>query len=77
VTNWFGVLAPAKTPKDIQDWLNQKLVATLRRPDVKKQLLNQGAIAAPTTQAEFSAFIESQTLKWGKLIKAAHIEIRQ
>lgn len=77
VTNWFGVLAPAKTPKDVQAWLNQKFVATLNRPDVKKQFLNQGAISAPMTQAEFGSYIQSQTQKWAKLIKAAHIEIRQ
>jgi len=75
VTNWFGVLAPAKTPKDVQAYLNEKLVAALNRPDVKKQLLNQGAIASPTTQAEFADYIASQTEKWGKVIKAANIKI--
>jgi len=46
----------------------------LNRPEVKEQFLNQGAIAAPTPQAEFARYIEAQTEKWDKLIKEAHIK---
>jgi len=73
-TQWFGVLAPAATPRPIIDKLNQEIVKALRSPDVRDRLIADGTDPAPTTPEEFGAYIKSETEKWTKVIKAAGIK---
>ena len=68
-TSWFGLLAPAKTPAPIVARLNAVILKALADPDVKKKLLEQGAEPAGETPAQFAAFIGSETVKWGKIVK--------
>ena len=68
---WFGLFAPAKTPKAIITLLNKEVVAALQAPEVKTALLAQGAEAAPTSPEEFDRFVKAEIAKWGKVIKAA------
>ena len=70
-TNWYGMVAPADTPRTIIDRLNKATVAVLGMPDVKQALLDQGIEAAPNTPEQFAAYIKSETAKWAKVIKAA------
>jgi len=69
--NWYGILVPAKTPRDIINRLNKEVVAVLALPDVKAFLFKQGLDTAPSTPEAFSAYIRSEKDKWEKVIKAA------
>ena len=71
---WFGLFAPAKTPRAIIDRINRDAVAALRDPAAKELLHGQGAEAAPTTPEEFGAFLKKEIDKWGRVIKEAGIK---
>lgn len=71
---WFGLMAPAGTPQAIIETLNRETVRILRDPDVAKRFATQGVEPAPTTPAEFGAFLRSETEKWGKVIRTAGIK---
>jgi tripartite-type tricarboxylate transporter receptor subunit TctC len=73
VWSWFGLLAPAATPKPIVDKLNASIVDIIKQPDVQAKIIELGAVPVPETSAEFGAFIEAETLKWAKVIKEAGI----
>jgi len=66
---WFGIAAPAGTPKNVIDQLNAEFVRALRSPDVTQRLADLGAIVNPTTPAEFGAFWRSETEKLGKIVR--------
>ena len=70
---WFGLFAPAGTPKAIVARINRDVVAALTHPDARDTLLSQGAEAAPMTPDEFAAFLKKEIDKWGKVIKDAGI----
>jgi tripartite-type tricarboxylate transporter receptor subunit TctC len=71
--NWYGILAPAKTPRPIVDRLNKEIVAVLSAPDIKAFLFKQGLDVAPSTPEDFAAYIRSEKAKWEKVIKAAKL----
>ena len=71
---WFGLFAPAKTPKPIIAKINKEVVDSLNLPEAKAALLAQGAVATPSTPEEASAFVNREIAKWGKVIKAAGIK---
>jgi tripartite-type tricarboxylate transporter receptor subunit TctC len=73
-TNWYGVHAPAKTPKAIVDRLNQALVAALTSPDVVESLKSRGIDAAPSAPAAYAAFMAAEAAKWGKIIRQSGIK---
>ena len=70
----FGLLAPTGTPKDIVSKLNQETVKLLALPEVKEQLLNQGAYAAITTPEQAAARIHEEVEMWAKVIREAGIK---
>ncbi|MGQ0525017.1 MAG: Bug family tripartite tricarboxylate transporter substrate binding protein [Betaproteobacteria bacterium] len=71
---WFGLFAPAQTPKAIITKVNRDAVAALQLPEAKTALLAQGAESVPTTPDEFAAFLRKEIAKWGKVIKEAGIK---
>ncbi len=73
VTNWYGVLAPAKTPRAIVERLHQRIVKVLDQPDIVKRFAADGADAVDSTPQEFAAHIKAETVKWAKVIKEAGI----
>ena len=73
---WFGLFAPARTPAAIIAKINRDVVAILREAETKQAMLTQGAEPAPTTPAEFDAFVKSESLKWGRVIREAKIEVQ-
>ncbi|MBM3358018.1 MAG: tripartite tricarboxylate transporter substrate binding protein [Betaproteobacteria bacterium] len=73
--NWYGLLAPAKTPRPIIDRLNREFVAALRLPDVKEFLLAQGLEPAPSTPEEFADYIKAEMAKWAKVVKASGAKV--
>lgn len=73
VMSWFGLWAPAKTPKPIVDKINQAVVEILKSPEVIQQISDQGAIPFPETPSSFDAFIRLESEKWAKVVKAAKL----
>ncbi len=72
-TPWLGLLAPAGTPATIINRLNKEVVAILAEPEMKEKMKTWGFDIVGNTPAEFAAFIQSDTAKWGPLIKSAQI----
>jgi len=69
-TQWFGILAPAGTPRPIIDRLNQEIVRIMQSPAVKQRLTNDGMEIVAGTPEQFGAHIKAETEKWAKVIKA-------
>lgn len=67
---WFGLAAPARTPLDIVTKVNRDVTGLLRTPQFQSILLAQGSNPSPTTPKEFGEWIQSETAKWNKVIKA-------
>jgi tripartite-type tricarboxylate transporter receptor subunit TctC len=72
-TNWYGLLAPGKTPSNVQARLTRDFIASLKQPDVVKQLRDRGIDAAPSSPAEFLSFVRNEEKLWVPIIKAAGI----
>ena len=70
-TSWFGLLAPAGTPKDIIAKLNAAAVKALATPEMRERLASQGAEAVGNTPEQFAAFIKAEIEKWAKIVKAS------
>jgi tripartite-type tricarboxylate transporter receptor subunit TctC len=71
---WVGMLAPARVPAAIIDKVNRDVVEVLRAPVLRDAFLSQGAESAPGTPAEFAAFLRTETLRWGQVVRAAGIK---
>lgn len=71
---WYGVVAPAATPKEIVAKLNAEIARILALPDVKERLLNIGLEPVGNTPEQFGAYIRSEIDKFGKLVKTANIK---
>ena len=67
--SWFGLFAPAATPKPVLDKLSAALSKVLANPEVQKKISAQGGETVNETPAQFAAFIRSETTKWGKVVK--------
>ena len=67
VIGWWGLLAPAKTPRGAIDLLNRELRAALDAPDVRRMLLDQGMDPAAGTPEQFGALIKADMDKWGEI----------
>jgi tripartite-type tricarboxylate transporter receptor subunit TctC len=75
VINWYGVLLPARTPKDIVGKLDGEIRRIMSLPEVKERLAGQGAETLTSTPQEFGAFIKSETAKWAKVVKFSGAKI--
>ncbi|HEX2825255.1 MAG TPA: tripartite tricarboxylate transporter substrate binding protein [Burkholderiales bacterium] len=71
---WYGILAPAKTPKDIVDKVNREVVAILNQPELHDRLTKEGAEPVGSTPHAFSAYMKAEIAKWAKVIKSAGIQ---
>ena len=74
VTTVYGVAAPAKTSRAILDRLHADLVRALNSPDLRERLQNLGADPVGNTPEQYTAFMQNEIAKWGKVIKAAGIK---
>ena len=74
-TTWFGLLAPARTPREIVMLLNTELLKILQQPDVLERLASDGGEPAGTTPEQFGAYIKSEIGRWEKVIKQANVRI--
>jgi tripartite-type tricarboxylate transporter receptor subunit TctC len=70
-TVWYGVLAPAGTPRDVVMKLNSEIVKALQRPDMASQFAAQGATPMSSTPEAFGEFIKAETVRWAGVIQAS------
>jgi tripartite-type tricarboxylate transporter receptor subunit TctC len=70
-TVWFGLLAPANTPRDIVERLNKEVARALNDANVKKQFATQGIDAMGGTPEQFAAYIRDETAKWARVVQAS------
>jgi tripartite-type tricarboxylate transporter receptor subunit TctC len=72
-SNWWGILAPAGTPRDIVERLHREVNEILASPETRQRFDTEGAVALPMTRAEFARYLASETEKWGRVVKVAGI----
>jgi tripartite-type tricarboxylate transporter receptor subunit TctC len=72
---WFGLLAPAATPKEIIGRIHTEVLRVLKLPDVVERIASQGADIVGNTPAEFAAFIASESAKYARIIKQAGVKL--
>ena len=70
---WYGLLVPAGTPRAIVDKLNKATVAQLHSAELRQRYESQGMDPIPSTSAEFTARLKSETEKWAKVVRDAKI----
>ncbi|MFN7086917.1 MAG: tripartite tricarboxylate transporter substrate binding protein, partial [Burkholderiales bacterium] len=75
VSVWYGILAPAGTPRDIIARLNQEITRALTAPDMRERLATAGIEPWPSTAEEFASFIQSETVRYAKVIKQAGVKV--
>jgi tripartite-type tricarboxylate transporter receptor subunit TctC len=74
VTTWYGVLAPAGTPKPIIARLNAEIVRVMHAPDLQERFAATGTEPRTSTPEEFADFIRQEMAKWGKVVRAAGLK---
>ncbi|MDM0078374.1 tripartite tricarboxylate transporter substrate binding protein [Variovorax sp. J2P1-59] len=74
-SSWFGLLAPAGTPPDIINRIQQEVAKSLGTPAIKEKMVAQGAIPSGNTPAEFAKLIDSEHAKWAKVVKASGAKV--
>jgi tripartite-type tricarboxylate transporter receptor subunit TctC len=72
--NWYGLLAPAKTPPAVVAKVHDAVVAVLEAPDVRETLLQSGAVPAPTSSAEFGKILSEELARWGRVVREKNIK---
>jgi tripartite-type tricarboxylate transporter receptor subunit TctC len=72
---WYGMMVPAGTPRPIVERLHRDIVAALKSPDVASRLSSLGSRLIGSTPEEFGAHIQTEIVKWGKVIKAANVMV--
>ena len=73
VNSWYGLLAPAGTPREIIMKLNTEVARAVREPDARERLYSIGAEPMDNTPEEFQAYINAEMAKWAKVVKTAGI----
>ncbi len=77
VTSWYGIVAPANTPRDIITRLNAELGKIVTAPDTRERLTSGGFDPITSTPERFGEFIKSETARYAKAIKDAKLELQQ
>jgi len=75
VSLWYGLLAPAGTPKPVVEKLNREAARALTSPDVRDKLQAQGAEPMPGTPEAFASFMQEEMAKWAPVVKQAGVKL--
>ena len=75
VSLWYGLLAPAGTPRPVIEKLNREVLRALESPEIREKLLAQGAEPMPTTPQAFAAFMQDEMAKWAPVVKQAGVKL--
>jgi tripartite-type tricarboxylate transporter receptor subunit TctC len=74
VNTWYGIVAPAKAPAAILDWLNREVSTMLREPELARRLAADTIEVATTSRQEFGRYLASEVKKWSAVVRAAGIK---
>ena len=74
-SSWFGLLAPAGTPPEIVNRIQQEVAKALNTPAIKEKMLAQGAIPSGNTPQEFARLIDSEITKWAQVVKVSGAKV--
>lgn len=74
VESWFGVVAPARTPRAIVDKLNQDIRSVMAQPQVREQLTKMGMVLETSSAADFDALVKSDLIRWSKLAAEMNLQ---
>ena len=72
--NWYGLLAPAKTPPAIVAKINDAFVAAINDPAVKEKLIKSGAVPVANKPEQFGATLKDELERWGKVVREKGIK---
>jgi tripartite-type tricarboxylate transporter receptor subunit TctC len=72
---WFGLMAPAGTPRAVIDWLNAEARKAFEAPDVRERFLSQGMTLPLGTPEEYAAYVAAEHKRWGDIIRKAGIRV--
>jgi tripartite-type tricarboxylate transporter receptor subunit TctC len=72
--NWYGLLAPARTPAAIVAKLHDAVVSALAEPDIRDKLVRSGAEPAATSTAEFAMLLREELERWGRVVREKNIK---
>lgn len=72
---WFGMAVRAETPRPIVNRLGEEIVKAMRAPDLAKRFADQGLEVAPMGPSQFVPFLDSEIVRWGKVIRDAGIKL--
>jgi tripartite-type tricarboxylate transporter receptor subunit TctC len=72
--NWYGLLAPAKTPAPVLEKLHKAIVDALNDPGVKAKLIQSGAVPAPTSAADFGKMLKDELARWTRVVREKGIK---
>ncbi len=75
VVVWYGVLAPANTPRDAVSTLSGAIIKATRAPDIKQRLLDQGAEPVGNTPEEFGKLLREEVAKWAEVVKVSGAKV--
>ena len=75
IDTWWGLVAPAATPKEVVDRLNQAFVAALKAPETQTRFASLMAEPVPTTPQEFGAFMKGELAKYERVVKASGAKV--
>ena len=70
---WGGMIGPANMPREIVNVLNVAIFDTLKQPETAQRMLSDGAVPAPGTPEELSAYLKVEIAKWGRVVKLANV----
>jgi len=77
LTNWFGLLAPAATPRQVLVQLNADVLKILQQEDLQKRIADLGADVVGNSAEEFGAAMRAESAQWAEIIKAAGIRVEE
>ncbi|WP_420992985.1 Bug family tripartite tricarboxylate transporter substrate binding protein [Cupriavidus sp. 30B13] len=75
VKNWFALLAPAGTPKEIVQVLNAQVQKAVAAPDLAERMASQGVVLEASTPVQLAALVKTDVAKWGKVVKDANVRM--
>jgi tripartite-type tricarboxylate transporter receptor subunit TctC len=73
--NWYGLIAPAALPAEVETRLRNAAISTLRSAELKKQYDTQDAVPSPSTPEEFTTFVKGERAKWEPVVAAVGIKL--
>jgi tripartite-type tricarboxylate transporter receptor subunit TctC len=73
-STWFGLFAPAATPRDVIGKLNADAVSALNVPEVKERMAGQGLFVVANTPEQFAVFVKTEIPRWAKVVKDAGVK---